>query len=476
MTHSIPRFKKTLALKLLLAVALIALSCGVSHTTAPPSLDPSPTALATIEIPDEGQPLLEAWKLIQRDFVENDSLDNRALSDGAILEILDVAQSTDLSLVEARDMVIRLRNVGGFFDGPGGPELRDAYEVWAYAYQSFVEEGRISVSELNEAAINGIVDALDDPYTIFLNEETLKLDQEDLQGSFEGIGAFVETNEDGFLIVIAPIPGTPADRAGILAGDLLMAVDGVPTNEMTLHEAIARIKGPRGTPVTLLVQHEDEEHPMDITVVRDVVQVTSVSLNQETDEISTIRITQFTQRTPSELEDALTQIRELDTKALIIDLRTNPGGLLVETVAVADQFIDEGLILYEEDNSGHRIDVNARPGGLASYTPLAILVNEFSASGAEVLAGALQDHNRGPIIGEQTFGKGSVTHLKGLSDGSGVYVTFARWFTPNGRLIEGTGITPDIQVNLTQRILAEEGDVQMDAAIAYLEDLLSEGT
>ena len=246
MTDPMPRLKRALAIKLFPLLAIIALACGVSQTTASPSLEPSPTALATISIPEEGRPLFEAWELIQRDFVENDLLDSRALSDGVILEILDITESTDLSLVEARDMVIKLRNVGGFFDGSGGDELRDAYEVWAYAYQNFVQEGEITVSDLNEAAINGIVDTLDDPYTIFLDEEALRLDQEDLQGTFEGIGAFVETNEDGFIIVIAPIPDTPADRAGILPGDLLLAVDGAPTNEMTLPEAIARDKGASG--------------------------------------------------------------------------------------------------------------------------------------------------------------------------------------------------------------------------------------
>ncbi len=455
----------------MIILVVVGLACGVSSTQSqtPPSLTPSPTAISSIRIPDDGRLLFDAWQVILQDFVETDRIDTRVLSDGAILGILDVTGEEELSLVDARDLAFRLENAGGLFDGRGGEELRDAYEVWAYAFEQFVEDGDITIAQLNVAAIEGVIDALSDPYTAFLDPDDLRLDQEDLQGSFEGIGAFVDTNDEGYVLVVAPIEGAPAAAAGIRAGDVVLEVNGEPTNEMSLREAILRIRGPRGTSVTLLVQHLLDGEPVEIVVTRADIAVDSVSLNSETDEIVRIQINRFSQRTPSELREALTQAVALEAQGLIIDLRFNPGGLLAETVQVADEFLDGGLVLYEQDSEGRRLDWNADSRGLATEIPLVILVNEFSASGAEVLAGALQDHDRATLIGSQTFGKGSVTHLRSLRDGSGIYVTFARWYTPTGRLIEGDGITPDIVVPIIEADLYvntdEEGYVTVVAAI-----------
>ncbi|MFQ5875415.1 MAG: S41 family peptidase [Dehalococcoidia bacterium] len=290
------------------------------------------------------------------------------------------------------------------------------------------------------------------------------------------MGAYVATNEDGYVQVIAPIEGTPAEAAGIRPGDILLEVNGEPTNQFSLQEAILKIRGPRGTAVRLLVKHLLDEEPVEITITRGDIPVDSVGVFMETDDIARIRIWVFTQRTPAEFAEALQEIKESGAKGLIVDIRQNPGGLLAETVEVAGEFLDGGLVLFEEDGDGRRIDWTARSGGLAIDIPTAVLINEFSASGAEVLAGALQDRSRATLIGATTFGKGSVTHLRGLSDGSGLYVTFARWYTPSGRLIEGEGIDPDIEVLFTEADLAAQRDPQLEEAMRFLEELIATGT
>ena len=471
----IPRVNKTLTVRLFIFLAVVGLACGVSQAQSSPTLAPSPTPIDTIRIPDEGRTLFEAWQVIMEDFVEIDEIDPRVLSDGAIQGILDATGTEDISLAFARDMSFPLDNVRGFFDGRGGQELRDAYEVWAYAFEQFVQDEEITPSDINEAAIDGLIEALDDPYTAFLNSNDVKLDREDLRGSFEGIGAYVNTNEDGYVLIVAPIEGSPAEAAGILEDDVILNVNGEPTNEMSLREAVLKIRGPEGTSVKLLVLHLGDEGPVEIEVIRASIKVESVSLNSETDQIVRISITQFNQRTPSEVREALRQTKELDARGLIIDLRQNLGGLLVETVQVTEEFLDGGLVLYEQDSNGRRTDWNAQPGGLATGISMVVLVDRLSASGAEVLAGALQDHERATLIGGQTFGKGSVTHLRGLSDGSGIYVTFARWYTPTGRLIEGEGLTLDIVVPITEDDQAAERDPQLEEAIRYLQQLISKG-
>ena len=467
--------------KLFLIALVVGVACGTtqavttptsSSTSAPAATStPVATPVPSVKLPDDARSLFEAWLIIMQDYVGIEEIDPRVLSDGAIFGLLEVLEDTTTSISQARDITFELENADNYFGGAGGDELREVYEVWAYAYTSRPDPS-IESFDLNEAAIDGMIAALADPYTAFLSPDDLRLDQEDLQGSFDGIGAFVSVNDEGYVVVVAPMENTPAEAAGILAGDTILEVDGEPTNSLSLRESILRIRGPKGTDVELLVKHLLDEVIVLITITRGDIPVPSVGVSMVTDDIARIRIDQFTRRTPDETEQAIREAQDLGAKALILDVRQNPGGLLVETVQVADHFLNGGLVLFEEDGDGRRTDWTARAGGVDLETPLVVLVDQFSASGAEVLAGALQDRERATLIGAQTFGKGSVTHLRGLTDGSGLYITFARWFTPNGQIIEGEGIIPDIEVLFTEADAAAQRDPQLEAAIEHLEAVI----
>ncbi|MBI2847515.1 MAG: S41 family peptidase [Chloroflexi bacterium] len=346
-------------------------------------------------------------------------------------------------------------------------EFSILWETWRILSEDFVDKSRLDPKTLSEGAVKGMIEALKDPYTSYINAQHFRMEQEDLKGKFEGIGAWVDMKE-GQVLIVAPMEGSPAEQAGIKAGDVIVEVDGQPTKGMTLIEAILKIRGLKGTTVRLLIRHVGETGSVEIVVTRAEIKVESVKLNMLPGNIAHIKISSFSERTPDELTAALKDARIKGVKGIALDLRNNPGGLLEETVEVASQFLKEGLVLYEVDNKGERRDWPVRRGGLATQLPLVVLVNEYSASGSEVLAGSIQDHKRASLVGIKTFGKGSVNTFRQLSDGSGLYITFARWYTPNGNLIEGLGLKPDIEVVLTQEDMQSGKDPQLDAALDYL--------
>ena len=236
---------------------------------------------------------------------------------------------------------------------------------------------------------------------------------------------------------MAPIPEAPAEIAGLVAGDVILEVDGTPITGLTLPEATLRIRGPQGTPVDLLVLHPGQETPEIITIVRDKVERMSVRWQPLTDDVAYMWISQFVDHTDEEVEEALRDIVSEGFDGLILDVRYNLGGLLDTTVSVASQFLKDGLVLYVVDGHGIRTDMAVRGGGVATEIPMVVLTNGSSASSSEVLVGALQDHQRATIIGTTTFGKGSVNRLRKLNDGSGLYLTSALWYTPEGRTDRG---------------------------------------
>jgi len=339
------------------------------------------------------------------------------------------------------------------------PGLDVVAEAWGIIFQDYVDKDRLDASKLSQAAIEGMVEALDDPYTSYLDAQTYQMSSASLEGKYEGIGAYVGVR-DGQLIIIAPIAGSPAAGAGIRAGDIILEIDGSSASEMSLQQAVLHIRGPKGTSVVLLILHEGETEPEEIEIVRAEVEVSSVYFEMRGD-IAYINIIHFTERTNAELSPVLESITQEGATGIILDLRSNPGGLLEVVVDVAGRFLEEGIVLYVVDNQGKQTSLSIEPDGVTTELPLVVLVDEHSASGSEVLAGALQDHARATIVGVSTFGKGSVNTLHRLKDGSGLYITTARWLTPEGRLIEGEGISPDYELEL-------EGEDAIQWALDYL--------
>jgi len=318
-------------------------------------------------------------------------------------------------------------------------------QVWDIIFQDYVDKDKLDAEALAQGAIRGMVEALDDPYTAYLDTAAYELSMNSLEGKFDGIGAYV-TAEDGKIVVVAPVADSPADKAGIKAGDVILEVDGRPTAEMSMVEVVLNVQGPKGTVVTLLILHEGETEPEVIEIVRAEVELPSVFFEMKED-IAYINITHFSERTAVELYPVMEEVGR-QASGIILDLRSNPGGPVDTVVAVTGFFLKEGVVLDIVDNDGNHVAYSVQPGGITTELPLVVLVDEYSASGSEVLAGALQDYGRATIAGKKTYGKGSANVLYPLTDGSGLYITNARWFTPNGRLIEGEGLPPDYELDL----------------------------
>ena len=344
---------------------------------------------------------------------------------------------------------------------PQNPEqgLDSVEQAWNFIFQDYVDKEKLDAGALRQAAIEGMVEALDDPYTSYMDAETYQLSMSSFEGKFEGIGAHVAVKDDQ-IIIIAPIAGSPADKAGIRAGDKILEINGESTSEISLSEAVLIIRGPKGTPVRLLVQHEDETEPEVIEIVRAEIELPSINFEMK-DDLAYIRITYFSVRTDEEISVALESVTAEAATGIILDLRNNPGGLLDATVNVASRFLEEGVVVNVVDRQGQSTELPVKTDGEVIDLPMVVLVNSYSASGSEVLAGALQDYDRAVIAGTKTYGKGSVNVLRQLGDGSAIYITTARWLTPDGRLIEGEGLSPDYELEL-------EGEDAIQWAIDYL--------
>lgn len=362
-------------------------------------------------------------------------------------------------------------------------------EAWQGIINDYVDKDNINVKQLSDGAIKGMLDALGDPYAGYFSAEEYKIIQQlNIEGSYGGIGAVV-TVDEGQLIVVAPIEGTPAKMAGIKPRDRILEIDGKSTEGMSLEQAALKIQGEPGTQVILKIVHQGEEEPVTFVITREKINVDSVyeeilqdtpvptttplpTISPVSDNIAQIRVTYFSKRTGEEITTALGDVIADGAVGIILDLRDNPGGTLNAAVTVASQFLAEGIVISAVDGNGEKQSLSVEGGGLALDIPLVVLVNSNSASASEVVAGALQDYERAVIIGTQTFGKGSLNHFRELSDGSAIYITIGRWFTPNGRQIEGQGLTPDIIIDMTEDDIAQGRDPQLDKAVEYLKSQL----
>ncbi len=342
------------------------------------------------------------------------------------------------------------------------------WEVWQTLKRDYVDQDKLTEKTLFYGALRGLVGATEDPYSVFMNPEEAKEFEEDLSGSFEGIGAEIGFRNN-VLTIIAPLEEMPAVKAGIRAGDKILEIDGKDASNFTVEEAVKMIRGPKDTQVTLTIVRDKEPKPVEIKITRATVVVKSVKYSyDETKGIFTIKIFNFNSDTETLFNEAVQQALIKKPKGLILDLRNNPGGYLETAVNVASDWIKEGAIVTEQFGDGKKIEHGAKGTGRFVDMPTVILVNQGSASASEIVAGALKDNGKATLIGEKTFGKGSVQILRQLEDGSVIKVTTAKWLTPKGTNINEQGIEPDKIIERSSEDREKNRDPQMDAAIEQL--------
>ena len=344
--------------------------------------------------------------------------------------------------------------------------------------EDYAKQDNLDDQTLYEAAIQGMLEVLNDSGTYYVDPTTYRVDTSPtLRGAFDGIGATI-SQQAGEIVIVRPIKDTPAEKAGLQAGDAILQVDGQSTDGWTVEKAVLTIRGPKGSEVKLLIRHQDGEEK-EYSITRDSVTVESVSTiapggalrdanNNIVDGIGYIYISEFTPRTAQEFEAALREVTSQGVQGLILDVRNNLGGSLNATISSTDLLLDSGTILIQRDASGKETSYVAKQGQLANGLPIVLLQNRFSASASEIVAAALQENNRATVIGETSFGKGTVNTPKELSDGGVVFVTIAQWLTPNGALIDKVGVRPDIEILPTDEDIDARRDVQLFRAIEVL--------
>ncbi len=345
-------------------------------------------------------------------------------------------------------------------------EFRVFWEAW-HVVQDNYYGAPLEPEELTYGAIRGAIGTLDDPFTWFAEPVVAERIRQDATGRYSGIGAVVNLNDLARVIIIHPFAGGPADQAGVMSGDVILQIDGTDTLGLSLDEAVSMIRGPEGTPVRLTIQREGTESPLEVEIVRAEIEIPSVEYHLLEDGIAYLKLNDFRGHVPAQVHAALAELLVKQPLGLILDLRDNPGGLLSSSIEIGSEFITEGIIVSERGSDGEE-EYAATGDGLATDIPLVVLVNEGTASASEIVAGAIRDHERGVLIGEHTFGKGSVQSPIDLSDGSHLRLTIAHWFTPNGQLIPEDGLAPDIEVTISNEDLAEGLDPQLEMAITYL--------
>jgi carboxyl-terminal processing protease len=347
------------------------------------------------------------------------------------------------------------------------PEFELFWEAWSHVERSYYGD-LPSDEEFAYGAIRGMLRSLADPYTYFIEPSDHAMEEAQLEGRHGGIGAEY-VMADGYLVAVAVLEDSPAERGGLRTGDVILEVDGTEVLGLSQNEAILLIRGQNvGTEAVLTAMRSGEPEPLIIRARREEIAVPTVIWDLKDSQVGYVRISFFGSRTSGELEGALRELKKTGVTSLVLDLRDNPGGMVSAAVDVSGQFIDTGVVFYERHKDGTDKVFNAKRGGEAIHMPLAVLVNRSTASAAEIVSGALQDHERGPLFGEPTFGKGSLQNIRELSDNSSVHVTIAHWLTPDRHEIQGAGLIPDVEVIPSQEALDEGQDPQLEAALLYL--------
>jgi carboxyl-terminal processing protease len=346
------------------------------------------------------------------------------------------------------------------------------WEAWEIIHDQYIDQP-VDNTTLMRGAISGMLDSLGDQHTSYMDPDQYMQANIPMDGEYEGIGAWVDTTSE-YLTIISPMPNSPAEEAGLIPGDQVIMIDGEDMTGIDGSLVIRKVLGPAGSKVVLTIRREGKPEPFDVTIIREKIIIPSVESKMLEENIGYVQILTFGADTRSELRKNLEGLLEQNPIGLIVDLRNNGGGYLQTAVEVGSEFIAEGVILYEDYGYDDGMEeFNAHKGGLATEIPLVLLVNEGSASASEIVAGAIQDHQRGPLVGATTFGKGSVQNWIELRNNQGaVRVTIARWLTPDKRQIHETGLTPKFLVEFTEEDFLAELDPQLDKAIEVLLDII----
>lgn len=354
---------------------------------------------------------------------------------------------------------------------PAGTDFSLFWQAWRVLEEKFVDPAKIDYKKMLFGAISGMTNALDDPYTVYMKPADSKIFKEDVSGEFQGVGMEIGMRNNQ-LTVIAPLAGTPAERAGLRAGDKIIKIDGVLTQSMAVDEAVKIIRGQKGTQVLLTIFREGWQDTKDFKIIREAIEIPSLKWQMKDDNIAYIQIYHFSEAARLTFSKAALDILNSPAKKIVLDLRNNPGGYLEIAQDIAGWFLAKEQIVTIEDFGGKKESEQYKAPGpslLLPY-PTVVLINKGSASASEILAGALRDNRGIKLIGEKSFGKGSVQELKDLPEGS-LKVTIARWLTPKGNLIAEVGLEPDIAVEMTEKDLDEEKDPQLDKAIEILKEM-----
>lgn len=353
---------------------------------------------------------------------------------------------------------------------PQGMDFSLFWEAWNLINEKYVDKSKLDQTKMIYGSISGMIKAVGDPFSGFMNPEETEAFSQDMEGTFDGIGVEIGMKNE-ILTVIAPLEGTPAAKAGLKAGDKILKIGDELTTDMSVDQAVTKIRGPKGTEVTLTVLQNGDNEPKEIKITRDTISVKSVKLETKDGEIAIVKILKFGDDTTAEFNRVASRIITQKSKGIVLDLRNNPGGYLESAIDISSKFIPQGeVIVLEETSDGSKKNYDARGGSILSGLPVIVLVNGGSASASEITAGALRDDLGAILVGKKTFGKGSVQQLEKLSGGSSLRITIARWLTPNGDYIMEKGIDPTVDIDLTDNDYNNDRDPQMDRALEILKE------
>ncbi len=403
-------------------------------------------------------------------FAAGSLLPNNAIRQALGLEDKPLLQVPSLPTVQPGEPTQEEQAPTQVFQATTDEELEELFqpfwESWDLLHENYVDQPLDDLA-LMRGAISGMLAATGDKHTSYMNPEQFEQANAEMSGEeYTGIGAWVNTTGE-YIEVVSPMKNSPAEKAGLKAKDVVIAIDGEDMTGIPGDLALQKILGPAGEAVTLTIRRGEEI--LEFTIVREKITVPAVEYEMLEDDIAYIALNTFNELSTKQMRDALKELLPQNPKGLIFDLRNNGGGFLVTAIEITSEFISDGIVMYEEYGDGSRESYNAQPGGLATEIPLVVLINEGTASASEITAGAIQDYGRGTLIGVTSYGKGSVQNWIALkTERGGVRITIARWLTPNGNQINEVGLTPDIEVPYTQEDVDADRDPQLDAAIDFL--------